>query len=135
MPWRELVFTNAGVAYPVTWDMHKHIRDKVESTVHKELLDSATLPDAASTSENISPAAMTIATQDLFSRISSAPASSLPRTDERAALPAETSPCCILRTERRWRMSKVDTVGFHWTVRSSLLKAPEVLDAKVDTVG
>ena len=155
MPWREVIFTDAGAVYPVTWDMH-----------------------IASTFTNSSPAAMSIATQDPFSRLSS-----VPRFGGRAA---ETSPCSFFRTERRWSMTTVDTVGFHWSSKSSLpvrraveykgapptspvncfedndriiscsceddtsffsgddtlsacfgddLKAPEVLESKVDTVG
>jgi len=37
MPWREIIFTDAGPVYPATWDMHKPIREMVESTVHKKL--------------------------------------------------------------------------------------------------
>jgi hypothetical protein len=123
MPWRELIFTDTGVVYPATWDMNKYNRDNSKSMVHKELTDAASLaatPLAATpgkdnmhfpsledfadngdcTSEDSSPAAVSIATQDLFSRRDAAPESpSFPRTDERAALPAETSPCSTLRTE------------------------------------
>ena len=116
MPWREVIFTDAGVVYPVTWDMHPQNRDKVKAKVRQQLIDSASLPDKPkfhfpsfsdfaedgdSTSKAGSPAAMSIATPDIFSRRDAAPASSVLRTDKRAALPAETSPCSILRTERK----------------------------------
>ena len=116
MPWRELIFTDAGVVYPVHWDMHEDNRGKVESRVRNEWIHSASLldknkrefpsfqdfaDDIASTFEDSSPASMPIATQDLFSRRDAVPASSVHRTDECAALPAETSPCSILRTERQ----------------------------------
>ena len=116
MPWRELIFTDAGVVYPVTWDMHPQNRDKVKAKVRKQLIDSASLPDKPNThfpsfadfaddgdttSEAGSPATMFITTPDIFSRRDAAPASSVLRSDKRAALPAETSPCSILRTERK----------------------------------
>ena len=160
MPWRELIFTDAGVVYPVTWDMHKDNREKVAATMRnrlrliagKKLIDSASLPDKdkrefpsfadfadiAPTFEDCSPAEIPVATQDVFSRRNTAPASSVPR-DERAALLAETSPCSILRTERKQdprllsspptrsesqpRNSPVAILNrtrLYWTVRSSL---------------
>jgi len=45
MPWREIVFTDAGAVYPATWDMHKPNRQKVESTVHTKLSVASSLLD------------------------------------------------------------------------------------------
>jgi len=49
MPWREVVFTDAGAVYPATWDMHvpmnRHNCEKAESTVHKKLSRTSSLLD------------------------------------------------------------------------------------------
>jgi len=73
MPWREVIFTDAGAVYPAHWDMNPlHSRG-----------NSATPPQG-------------IETQDLFSSCKAAPESpaapSFPQTEERAALLVETSP-------------------------------------------
>ena len=145
MPWRDLIFTDAGVVYPATWDMRdmiftadglpsfdsvRHTRaiaharciseeDRVlldlagevypatsgmkqdkrdtSSPLDKHNLRLPSFEDFADDGDSTSEANSLAATNDIFSRLDAAPASSVRRTDERA----ETSPCSILRTERK----------------------------------
>ena len=93
MPWRDLIFTDAGVVYPASWSKSKQDLANSVSTM------PMALPGATPFAETHCPSGR-ISSQDLFARRDSAPklpaAPSPPRTDERAALPATTSPCAAL---------------------------------------
>jgi hypothetical protein len=45
MPWREIIFTDAGAVFPASWDMNKYNPEKVASTVPKKLSDASSLLD------------------------------------------------------------------------------------------
>ncbi|KAJ1489920.1 hypothetical protein T484DRAFT_3647257 [Baffinella frigidus] len=130
MPWRECIFTGTGVVYPASWDMNSlRISDAIvrrgltasvpalAATPKQGPSDRIATQDLAtqdlfSRRDDVpwSPAASSqglrdgITTQDLFCRLTSAPESpatpSLP-TDERAALPAEMSPCASIGSEKQ----------------------------------
>ncbi|KAJ1485236.1 hypothetical protein T484DRAFT_1892900 [Baffinella frigidus] len=128
MPWRECIFTDTGVVFPPSWDLHSEKGRVISASMGPvEVADDASLaamlphgPSDRIATQDIfarrddapwSPAASPkcpsdlIATQGLLSRLTSAPESpavpSLPRTDERAALPAVTSPSVALRTDKQ----------------------------------
>ena len=98
MPWRDLIFTDAGVVYPDSWSKSKHDRDDSVATVPMALTGATSFADTPTRGPS-----GRIASQDLFSRRDSAPklpaAPSPHRTDERAALPAKTSPCTAFLTQ------------------------------------
>ena len=141
MPWRDIIFTDAGIVYPATWDMSadglpctdsvrhsraiaharciseeervlldflagveypatsdmkKDTRD-ASSPLDKHNFHSPPFADFADDGDSTSEASSLATTYGIFSRHDAAPASSVLRTDERAA----TSPCSILCTERK----------------------------------
>jgi len=141
MPWRDLIFTDAGIVYPASWDMTadglpctdsvRHSRaiaharciseeervlldflagveypaisdmkkDKrdASSPLDKHNFHLPSFADFADDGGSTSEASSLATTYGIFSRRDAAPASLVLRTDERAA----TSPCSILRTERK----------------------------------
>ena len=91
MPWRDLIFTDAGVVYPASWSKSKQDRVTSVSMAPTRATSFADTPTQDPSGR--------IASQDLFSRRDSAPKSPAAPPSLRPAAPAKSSSCTALLSD------------------------------------